>query len=126
MNNLKKYNEKRDFTKTKEPVGKKKTLNNKLRFCIQHHKASHDHYDLRLECNGILLSWAIPKGPSFNPKDKRLAINVENHPLSYRHFEGTIPKGQYGGGTVLLWDEGYFETTNIKKDYQNGSIKINF
>lgn len=126
MNNLKKYNEKRDFTKTKEPVGKKKTSNNKLRFCIQHHKASHDHYDLRLECNGILLSWAIPKGPSFNPKDKRLAINVENHPLSYRHFEGTIPKGQYGGGTVLLWDEGYFETTNIKKDYQNGSIKINF
>ncbi len=125
MIDLKKYNEKRDFTKTKEPLGKKETSKKKLRFAIQHHLASHDHYDLRLECAGVLLSWAIPKGPSFNPKDKRLAVNVENHPLSYRNFEGTIPKGAYGAGTVMLWDEGYYvPTKNIKKAFEEGIIKF--
>ena len=125
MNDLDKYNKKRNFTKTKEPIGKKASSKKHLRFCIQHHQASHDHYDLRLECDGVLLSWAVPKGPSFNPKDKRLAVNVENHPLSYRRFEGTIPKGEYGGGTVMLWDEGYYEPLEeIEKSYKNGSIKF--
>ena len=99
---LSKYNQKRDFKKTSEPIGKSVKSKKKLHFCVQHHAARKDHYDLRLELNGVLISWAVPKGPSYNPKDKRLAVHVEDHPLSYRHFEGTIPKGEYGGGTVML------------------------
>ena len=95
---LKKYNEKRNFKKTKEPKGKKKASSQKLRFVVQHHLARKDHYDLRLEWNGVMKSWAVPKGPSYNYQDKRLAIMVEDHPLSYRHFEGTIPKA-----VVQLW-----------------------
>ena len=122
---MKKYNSKRNFDKTKEPVGKKSVSNKKLRFVVQHHMSKREHYDLRLELDGVLLSWAVPKGPSYNSKDKRLAVHVEDHPISYRNFEGTIPKGEYGGGTVMVWDEGYWEPlNNPKKDLKNGSIKF--
>ncbi len=124
-NDLKKYQEKRDFTKTKEPKGRKHKSNPKLRFCVQHHLARKDHYDFRLEWNGVLKSWAVPKGPSYNPKDKRLAIMVEDHPFSYRTFEGTIPKGEYGGGTVMLWDEGYWKpTSKINKSFKVDNLKF--
>ena len=109
MSKLSAYNNKRNFNKTNEPMGKRSKKAKKLRFCIQHHIARKDHYDLRLEWNGVLISWAVPKGPSYNDKDKRLAIMVEDHPIDYRNFEGTIPKGEYGGGTVMLWDKGYWE-----------------
>ena len=123
--NLKTYNEKRNFNKTKEPVGKKEKNNKKLRFVVQHHLAHKDHYDVRLEYGGVLLSWAIPKGPSYNIKDKRLAVMVEDHPISYRNFEGTIPKGEYGGGTVMLFDEGTYEPlNNFKKELNNGTLKF--
>lgn len=122
---MKKYNGKRNFDKTKEPVGKKSIGHKKLRFVVQHHMARREHYDLRLEFDGVLLSWAVPKGPSYNTKDKRLAVHVEDHPISYRNFEGTIPKGEYGGGTVMVWDEGYWECSdNIQKSLKNGSIKF--
>lgn len=125
MNNLKEYNNKRNFDKTNEPKGKKSTANVKLKFVVQHHLARKDHYDFRLENNGVLVSWAIPKGPSYNTKDKRLAINVEDHPLKYRNFEGTIPKGEYGGGTVMIWDYGYYiPKGNFTRDYKKGSIKF--
>lgn len=121
--NLKKYNQKRDFKKTKEPYGKLEKTNKK-RFCVQHHIASHDHYDFRLEYDGVLLSWAVPKGPSYNPKDKRLAVHVENHPLSYRKFEGIIEEG-YGKGTVMLWDEGiYKEIEPFKKTLTENYLKF--
>lgn len=124
-NNLNLYNKKRNFNKTKEPKGKVKNSNKKLKFVVQHHIARKDHYDLRLEWDGVLKSWAIPKGPSYDPKDKRLAILVEDHPLSYRNFEGTIPKGEYGGGTVMLFDEGIFEpANNFQKDFDKGLIKF--
>ncbi len=122
---LKTYNNKRNFNKTTEPKGKISKTKNKLHFCVQHHIAKKDHYDLRLESNGVLLSWAIPKGLSYNTKDKRLAVQVENHPLSYRRYEGTIPKGEYGAGTVMLWDEGYYSPLeNINKTYKKGYIKF--
>lgn len=124
MSNLKEYNKKRDFKKTKEPFGNKETkTNKKLKYIIQHHLARKDHYDLRLEYNGVFVSFAVPKGPSFNPKDKRLAVKVEDHPLSYGNFEGTIPKGEYGGGTVMLWDKGTWEP-QFKPDFKKGPIKF--
>ena len=123
--NLTTYNKKRNFSKTKEPKGKRENSKKKLRFVVQHHLARKDHYDLRLEWNGVLKSWAVPKGPSYKTKDKRLAIMVEDHPLEYRKFEGTIPKGEYGGGTVMIFDEGYYEPVNdIKKGIKEGSIKF--
>lgn len=122
---LKKYNSKRDFNKTSEPIGKKQNSKKKLKFCVQHHLARKDHYDFRLELDGVLLSWAVPKGPSYNIKDKRLAVHVENHPISYRNFEGTIPEGEYGGGTVMLWDEGYWcPYGEPKEDYKKGNLKF--
>ncbi len=125
MSSLSKYNAKRNFNKTKEPMGKRSKKTKKLRFCIQHHIARKDHYDLRLEWNGVLISWAVPKGPSYNPKDKRLAIKVEDHPIDYRNFEGTIPKGEYGGGTVMLWDKGYWEPIKgYKPNFKEGPIKF--
>ena len=122
---LKLYNKKRNFKKTPEPPGKKTNKDHNL-FVIQKHGASHLHYDFRLELDGILLSWAIPKGPSLDPSVKRLAIHVEDHPVAYGHFEGIIPKGEYGGGTVMLWDIGKW--ISLDKDtiaaYQKGHLKF--
>ena len=104
------YRRKRDFTQTAEPSGTLPVKSSKqLRFVIQKHAATRLHYDLRLELDGVFKSWAVTRGPSLNPQDKRLAVEVEDHPLDYGDFEGTIPKGQYGGGTVQLWDRGYWE-----------------
>src|SRR6267154_1805087 len=105
------YNAKRDFTKTAEPSGKRASARKEkaLSFVVQKHDATRLHYDFRLELDGVLLSWAVTKGPSANPADKRLAVRTEDHPLSYGTFEGTIPQGEYGGGTVMLWDTGTWE-----------------
>ncbi|WP_407311697.1 DNA ligase D [Desulfosporosinus sp. SB140] len=106
---LNEYNQKRNFARTLEPEGRTEMAQEGLRYVVQHHIARRDHYDFRLEWDGALLSWAVPKGPSYDTRDKRLAIRVEEHPLEYRNFEGTIPKGEYGGGVVMLWDEGCWE-----------------
>ena len=107
---LKKYQSMRDFALTAEPSGHRPVAAAKrLRYVIQKHEATRLHYDFRLELNGTFKSWAVTRGPSLNPADKRLAVEVEDHPLDYGDFEGTIPKGQYGGGTVMLWDRGYWE-----------------
>ncbi len=122
---LDKYIEKRDFEKTTEPKGKAEESKEALRFVVQHHMARAEHYDFRLEWEGVLLSWAVPKGPSYDTHDKRLAVKVEDHPIDYRNFEGPIPEGEYGGGTVMLWDEGFWEPiVDVEKGLEKGELKL--
>jgi bifunctional non-homologous end joining protein LigD len=127
---LDEYRRKRDFKKSPEPEGKvakkkKKKKKDGLFFCVQKHLASHLHYDLRLELNGVLLSWAVPKGPSLDPKTKRLAMHVEDHPLAYGEFEGVIPEG-YGAGIVMLWDRGTWkpEVDDVEAALKKGDLKF--
>ena len=128
MEKLKAYRQKRNFEKTKEPDGDASVAaSNRLRFVIQKHDATRLHYDLRLEVEGVFRSWAVTKGPSLDPSDKRLAVEVEDHPLPYGDFEGTIPKGQYGGGTVQLWDRGFWQPegrTSPEKQLEKGELKF--
>src|SRR3981189_2381548 len=125
LRTLSTYRKKRDFEKTAEPSGDVKVAPSKRRrFVIQKHAATRLHYDLRLEFDGVFKSWAVTKGPSLDPHNKRLAVAGEDHPLDYGDFEGTIPKGQYGGGTVQLWDRGYWESDDPEGGYKKGDLKF--
>jgi DNA ligase D-like protein (predicted 3'-phosphoesterase) len=137
---LSEYERKRDFSKTKEPSGRRvkggrapKAKRKHPRFTIQKHAATSLHYDLRLEVDGVLASWAVPKGPSLDPRDKRLAMRTEDHPMDYLEFEGVIPKGEYGGGPVIVWDRGVFENISetrrgvkmtLAEAIEKGDVKV--
>jgi len=123
------YRRKRRFDVTPEPQGKKlpvRRRGKKLAFVVQKHRATALHYDFRLEWKGVMLSWAVPKGPSYDPKVKRLAMQVEDHPIEYNKFEGIIPEGEYGGGTVMIWDQGNWtpEVTDVDAALKKGELKF--
>ncbi|HET8753783.1 MAG TPA: DNA polymerase ligase N-terminal domain-containing protein, partial [Salinimicrobium sp.] len=126
------YIKKRDFSKTPEPEASYHKNKSHLRFVIQRHRATRLHYDLRLEMEGVLKSWAVPKGPSMNPKDKRLAIQTEDHPIKYLTFHGTIPKGNYGAGEMTIWDQGTYtsalggDEAELLEQIQKGDLKLKF
>jgi len=123
---LGKYRARRDFGKTSEPAGGKRRRRGDRAFVIQQHDASSLHYDFRLQVDDVLVSWAVPKGPSTDPREKRLAIRTEDHPLEYADFEGVIPEGQYGAGTVMVWDQGRYRNLRGAKDDgkdMQGSLK---
>jgi len=121
------YERKRDFAKTAEPKPRRARTRGPLKFVVQKHRATALHYDFRLEAGGTLRSWAVPKGPSLDPKQRRLAMEVEDHPLEYASFEGIIPEGEYGGGTVMIWDEGAWapmEDVDPAKTLDSGEIRF--